>query len=56
MLIMGISRGLETKLKHCLAGSNIFADETPGVDPKHQVGPHQKRNLKPDVDTRGSVA
>lgn len=29
--------GLETKLKHCLAGSNIFADVTPGVDPKHQV-------------------
>ncbi len=32
-------RGLETKLKHCLVGSNIFADETEGVDPKQQVRP-----------------
>ena len=30
-------RGLETKLKHCLVGSNIFADETEGIDPKQQV-------------------
>ena len=30
-------RGLETKLKHCLVGSNIFADETEGVDPKQQA-------------------
>ena len=33
-------RGLETKLKHCLVGSNIFANETEGIDPKQQVRNH----------------
>jgi hypothetical protein len=28
--------GLETKLKHCLIGSDIFADQTPGVDSRMQ--------------------
>ncbi len=28
--------GLETKLKHCLMGSDIFADQTPGVDARQQ--------------------
>mmetsp|Transcript_9150 Transcript_9150/g.27488 ORF Transcript_9150/g.27488 Transcript_9150/m.27488 type:complete len:214 (-) Transcript_9150:299-940(-) len=28
--------GLETKLKHCLIGSDIFADQTPGIDARQQ--------------------
>jgi len=31
-----VCRGLETKLKHCLIGSDIFADQTPGVDSRMQ--------------------
>lgn len=44
--------GLETKLKHCLAGSNIFADVTPGVDPKHQFSPSPNGKVRDISDAK----
>lgn len=44
--------GLETKLKHCLAGSNIFSDETPGIDRKHQFSPSPNGKLREISDAK----
>lgn len=45
-------RGLETKLKHCLIGSDIFADRTAGLDDRHQFSASPSGKIRDVSDAK----
>lgn len=47
-----IHRGLETKLKHCLIGSDIFADKTVGLDARQQFSASPSGKIRDVSDAK----